>query len=294
MKKSLFILFFSLVFCQNLFSQTYHPFPDKEGIWKYSTYNYEYGQHFYGTATQHYKLDTSTGYMAYVSGNITRMQYISNKSYYEKNKRIYFNTGSKFELVFDFNLTVGDSFIIPQYYRIYADSIGVVIQDFAAMDPANPYPNRRVLGIIALNSSSPYVTSTNYWVEGIGNVSSQVGIDHPTWNWTVSGTIDFKCLHSNNTSYPCQNAITLPGQKTNLMELSVYPNPSSKLLNLEGINFPFESIQIINKRGQEVNMNFKFNEITNQIDISELPIGLYFLIIKTQDGQYFSERVVKN
>ena len=64
------------------------------------------------------------------------------------------------------------------------------------------------------------------------------------------------------------------------MIFSIFPNPVVDMLNIDG-NAPIDSIEIVNQLGQsvlEVEGNSVFN---NQINLSKLNTGIYFVKVKS-------------
>jgi len=71
-------------------------------------------------------------------------------------------------------------------------------------------------------------------------------------------------------------ALSIVGVNENNQELSwgIYPNPSSDIIKLIGADDKFHSISIINLNGKIVK---EFETVSNQININELPSGIYIL-----------------
>ena len=67
----------------------------------------------------------------------------------------------------------------------------------------------------------------------------------------------------------------------------IYPNPSRETIIIEGIE-PAE-VQVYNALGQLV----KTVRGTNEINVGDLPEGVYLLHITDKEGNTFSERIVK-
>lgn len=61
---------------------------------------------------------------------------------------------------------------------------------------------------------------------------------------------------------------------------SIYPNPTQGILNIKGFD-TIESVSIYDINGR---LTKKFNEVSNIIDISNLPIGFYFVSVINQSG----------
>jgi ASPIC and UnbV/Secretion system C-terminal sorting domain/FG-GAP-like repeat len=76
-------------------------------------------------------------------------------------------------------------------------------------------------------------------------------------------------------------------------EFSIYPNPASDVLNitLKNNTFEIKSAQILDLTGRVIS-NSKI--VNNTIDIKNLAIGTYVLVIKNKEGKQFSEKFLKN
>ena len=81
-------------------------------------------------------------------------------------------------------------------------------------------------------------------------------------------------------------------------ELNVFPNPTSGLftVNINSISTGTIQMDLVNSAGQVVNQKQLRNhgiEITEQLDISDLPNGIYYLAVRTEEGGVSQARIVK-
>ena len=82
---------------------------------------------------------------------------------------------------------------------------------------------------------------------------------------------------------------------------SVYPNPTSGPFNLKMNKFEdlkIKNIEIFNVYGAKIfsnkEINFQINPSSNfQIDLSEVPAGVYFLKIIDRDGSSAVKKIIK-
>lgn len=100
-----------------------------------------------------------------------------------------------------------------------------------------------------------------------------------------------------NTSFEDQTFIyfsysdaNLGVNENQLKEVTIYPNPASKTVNIKSINSEIQQIEIYNLQGKRVLklINFKAK---NQIDVSNLSKGMYILKAKS-DGKMFSKKLI--
>jgi len=80
-------------------------------------------------------------------------------------------------------------------------------------------------------------------------------------------------------------------ENTQLNELKVYPNPASKKVFIEGLQDKNSTAEIISAEGRKVLENAKINS-DNSIDISGIPSGVYYLILKSGDLKSYSQKLI--
>ena len=76
----------------------------------------------------------------------------------------------------------------------------------------------------------------------------------------------------------------------NAENVTVYPNPASTTVNIEGItNFTSLNVAVVNLQGQVV------REIANslEINVSDVESGIYFIKISCDGQQYLKKIVIK-
>lgn len=91
---------------------------------------------------------------------------------------------------------------------------------------------------------------------------------------------------SENTAQQGVDLVSISDEK--LESFSIYPNPSSEVLNVSGINIPF-NYKILDVQGKE----HKKGEGNQQVDISNLPKGMYFLQINSTQNKVIFKFVKK-
>ncbi|MCK5776596.1 MAG: T9SS type A sorting domain-containing protein [Bacteroidales bacterium] len=73
-------------------------------------------------------------------------------------------------------------------------------------------------------------------------------------------------------------------------DLQIYPNPANKLIIINS-ELSIQSISIYNQYGHLV---LALNDTENQVDVSPLNTGLYICMIKTEEGFYTQQLIIKN
>ena len=68
------------------------------------------------------------------------------------------------------------------------------------------------------------------------------------------------------------------------LKLSIYPNPASNFLHIESES-KIISIKILDPEGQIKTTMFPTSDLSQSIDVSELPSGPYYIMIETSEGR---------
>jgi|TARA_R100000479_G_scaffold85403_1_gene41505 hypothetical protein len=111
----------------------------------------------------------------------------------------------------------------------------------------------------------------------------------------VSGsyTTDYIGGNENGSLWVLQlgEILSIDNMDDNNVEVVVFPNPtkkSFKLNDIDGINL----IQIFDNQGKEI---ISYKDITsNNFDVSYLPVGTYLILIKNDNRNTFSYKLIKN
>ncbi|MEE9407585.1 MAG: ELWxxDGT repeat protein [Polaribacter sp.] len=90
-----------------------------------------------------------------------------------------------------------------------------------------------------------------------------------------------------------QSALSVENEKINsLINVNVYPNPSSDIINLKMDNQQIKSVKVFNLMGKQVlNISNKKLEI-NKINVSQLSSGMYFLMLETEKNT-IKKKIIK-
>lgn len=128
------------------------------------------------------------------------------------------------------------------------------------------------------------------WNFGDGNTSTE---QNPSHQYAEEGDYEITLYIENNIRswdqitqvVNVQEILTI--SENNNENIALYPNPANDLVHIKGIENA--SITILNTIGQVI---LKANN-TTQIDISNIPNGIYLVRIETEKDRYF-KRVIKN
>lgn len=80
--------------------------------------------------------------------------------------------------------------------------------------------------------------------------------------------------------------------KNDVSTVRMYPNPSSGLVNFEGIK-GVKQIQLLNVTGNVLRSKNIENTNTAFIDVTNIPSGVYLVAMQTDEGKFFNKLIVK-
>lgn len=185
----------------------------------------------------------------------------------DNNKRIYhkLNSVSPEELLYDFNIALGDTIPIPTIDFMFDRAVVTAVDTVLVCSTMRKRYKLAPIGTVLLQDL--------YWTEGIGSTHGLI----PRYNSFESGVIDV-CYSDSNCMPPCP--IILSSSLVNHQaskEANIYPNPSSKTSLLQLNNKATSTkIQIINNLGLIV-----FTKTTNKqeetLDLSRWSTGVYYV-----------------
>jgi uncharacterized repeat protein (TIGR01451 family) len=135
--------------------------------------------------------------------------------------------------------------------------------------------NNNILTANAQNAAYQWLDCDN----GFAPIS---GANSQTFEPTANGS--YAVIITNGTcteQSACYNYTTLAVTAQGLSEIRIYPNPTTGKLNLDFGNLQQVSTQLIDLNGRLL-MQLFFENQNGQIDMTELPAGMYFLRISSR------------
>jgi hypothetical protein len=87
------------------------------------------------------------------------------------------------------------------------------------------------------------------------------------------------------------------GYKSNLLtnKVSIFPNPSNSKISISCLNDnKINNIQIIDVFGKVVYYKYKVHSQETSVNISKLTNGIYLITISMEEGNIYSEKLIKN
>ena len=203
-------------------------------------------------------------------------------------KKVYLKTGPDPEFViYNFNLNKGDFIALSQ-------TCGIAITQVDSITLSNGSRRRR----LKVESSLIPEDMGDFWIEGIG--SSRAGLlTHFAMHCQPDYGEKLQCFYESNglLVYPENPPSCFTSAIRELKaydQLNIYPNPVNEFLTIDdkSIGNKFKDLTIYNTVGTTV-LNLSLENKLSQISISNLPKGIYFLLIKTNEGQNYSKRIIK-
>ncbi|PWG04603.1 hypothetical protein DIS07_11705 [Polaribacter aquimarinus] len=121
---------------------------------------------------------------------------------------------------------------------------------------------------------------------GGSNPSSYFTHNNVLYFSATNGTSGYELWKLEQTALSVKNET-----RSQLAELSIYPNPTSDILNIQVENQQIESVKVYSLFGKEV-MHISDNTGVEKVDISNLSSGVYLLKLKTEVG-FFTKKIIK-
>jgi len=175
-------------------------------------------------------------------------------------------------MLYDFTLTIGQTFMHPQLYNPVVDSVSTIT-----------LLNGEVRKYMRLTS----MYGSNIWVDGIGDINRGFTYYHDF----EGGHMDFVCLTdatgliwlNNDVPYDCDSltSYTTAGiSNSEKTVLSIYPNPADDLFYLQGDfnNQPSVELHITDLSGKVIIANPNF-PVSDAIQVSDLAPGVYVITV---------------
>jgi len=181
------------------------------------------------------------------------------------------------ELVYDFSMNVGDTIHYDQF-----DDVDYIV---SAKDSIELLDGSKR---IAMNMGC--YTDVN-WIQGIGSFN---GPFEPWYCCQIEYLNYISCFYRDgvqlykNPWY--DECFSVDTEDIALNNIVLYPNPASYSITISGIPEGKYTYRILNTQGQLVRSNTLQKE--DNIDVSDLPSGMYFVELRNVDGQRWIEKFV--
>lgn len=192
-------------------------------------------------------------------------------------KKVYWLIDNQEELLYDFNLSVGDTAKVVSSSGPYPNCGSEMIVDSIA------YHN--YFGVLRKHwyFNTPYYNNPEIWIEGIGNLFGP--IENKVFVCTADYLPDLLCYSEGtelkwiNSSYnDCYINTTGFSENQYSFEVMCYPNPSNDIFQIQTNCSGNKIIQIYNTLGELV---FNSHTSSYQFEIHLNNPGFYFLNVKS-------------
>jgi hypothetical protein len=139
------------------------------------------------------------------------------------------------------------------------------------------------------------ILGDEYWIEGIGSTKELFMAFSHEFEWTYYTL----CFEDTSTYYinvpyggdSCHYSIPIGVDDHSKVAFSVYPNPATSTISIEGQNQSQKHIiEIYNSLGSQVLISF-IGKGKTTIDIFDLPVGLYYIKLITGQETYYSKLI---
>ncbi len=231
---------------------------------------------------------------------------ISDKSYYEllktdeelsedwvgtsyfiraENNIIYVNQFSNESELYNFNLTLNDTFSEYQGVDLIVDSIDTV---------ALLTGEQRKRWKLRCKFDDPETAIYTEWIEGIGNINGLLAISSMSGCVFDADGSDIMCMYRNDTLIyddPAYDSCwLLPTALEDLKEESIIlvPNPTAESISIVGLEQEFVTIIIYDAVGKLV-----YQGSENPIDLKDVSPGYYYAVILFKNNKYLSKGFVR-
>ncbi|MEO0473347.1 MAG: T9SS type A sorting domain-containing protein [Bacteroidota bacterium] len=203
----------------------------------------------------------------------------------QDSQKVYLKKANAAEyLLYDFGLVVGDSIRVPLF-----SSECVLIVDAIDSVQLNDGSDRKRM--VMRTEFDVFQT----WIEGIGSVMGGGLITHPQ----VCGTDYFENLlcfyESNSLQYPQNPSSCFTTNATPLFleaHVQVYPNPVREHLIIESEGLILKSYSLSHLTGIRIKSAF-ISDMRTDVNLSDMPDGVYLLQTEAIDGRRFSQKIMK-
>jgi len=306
------LLFFCLSFLSGkVFCQNYKPFPDSNAYWVEGhgwlyyqvpcSYWHDWSKLFYlGSDTI---INSSSYHKLYFRGTysyhmITQPGCLDGTVHYTymseslfacvrqdtglKKVFLYDFSNNNDTLLYDFNLTVGDT--LPQTY-INVAYPNVVVQAIDSIQLTDGFHKRFVLNTVSVNGPAAII-------EGIG---STYGLLTPLLG-QLEGYDQLVCFSHDSVIYPdtsvsCDLTVAIPEQNPEQL-FSLSPNPFQNFINIKNNQQKDLSITIFSPIGEVVHKTTLLKDASVTINLSGLAAGIY-LVTARSDNNFTARKIIK-
>ncbi len=220
-----------------------------------------------------------------ITDNLYRSDYLFNRNEY-----VFWYQDGQFKLLFCFKTDIGDSWKVPHGYTLLAPCDTLPLSDSVFVTAIDTQINSGKKFISYKTSSKNNIWGIDKLIKNIG--SQQSPYPFPEYNSCINAhtpsffiTEGISCYYDTKRGYvnfstsdltqDCYGEITaIPPVLSDMSYFTVYPNPTSTVLNIQ-FSTPSEvHYQIFDILGEQYKEGTLFE---NKVDVSSLPTGCYLI-----------------
>ncbi|MBL4650850.1 MAG: T9SS type A sorting domain-containing protein [Aureispira sp.] len=280
MQKKIFYILLCCILSNLCTAQTYIPFDFDNGLWQeeYHDMQYQRSEYNYFTdgdtvinsLTYHKLYTVGRGTITYGHTPPIPWSTFSAAAGFireDNNKRIYYNGGNGIaeQLLYDFNIALGDTISIPPIDNMFDRAVVVAVDSILICSTLR---RRYKLDIVAGG-----LLHDLYWTEGTGSTHGLI----PRYYSFERGVLT-TCYSDSTCIIPCLTIVSTNSIENQSSKLAtIYPNPSSTTSTLQLNNSAVSTnISIINSLGQVV-LTKTTNNQEETLDLSQWVAGIYYV-----------------
>ncbi|MFA9214787.1 MAG: T9SS type A sorting domain-containing protein [Candidatus Methylacidiphilales bacterium] len=268
--------------------------------WVYLNTSYELGKEYYYKFESTVLGDTVINNTIY---SIIQSTY-KNKTFYTKeNNKIFYNYKGEKLLLFDFDVKEGDTLLVDYYGTFNTTDTLIkkhplfINEVFYLKDTIN----NDSLKAVTFTGKRFGFTFNPRRLTIIEKILTHYKfnelLNNPPFNNSILGTpqfesnITFKCYtEPNGFNFKLVDDCNKVGVK-NVEQIifEIYPNPVTDFLYFKNTKTPIENISIYNVFGELV---YKKNHIESVIDLQNIPTGIYFIEVKS-NNEFYRQKIIK-
>jgi len=283
MQKKIFYILLCCILSNLCAAQSYIPFDFDNGLWQEDYHNMQYQRSEYNyftdgdtvinSLTYHKLYTVGRGTLSYGYSPPVPWYTFSGAAGFireDNNKRIYYNGGNGVaeQLLYDFNIALGDTISIPPIDNMFDRAVVVAVDSILICSTLR---RRYKLDIVAGG-----LLHDLYWTEGTGSTHGLI----PRYYSFERGVLT-TCYSDSTCIVPCLTIVSINSIENQASKLAtIYPNPSSKTSMIQLNNRAISTnISIIDSHGQVV-LTKTTNNQEEILDLSQWISGTYYVRIE--------------
>lgn len=199
-------------------------------------------------------------------------------------------------LLYDFTLQVGETIKSTAIEGALSYPDGLTVEKIEEITLENGEVRKKFIFYL-----------TEPWIEGIGSIGGLFyDVEGHATNYIVSHLV---CFQNNNTSVFIDDIHCLDGKCCEILsgeevdivqipthkEIVIYPNPTygTSFLSLPFLDSKYIEIRILDKVGREIHKQFYATSESIEVNLSNYPSDLYYVIAQGNESSLFFCKVIK-